>query len=155
MVKVSRVAAPNTLENCSFQISPYSCVYTRIGIIYEKTNGQIPLGLSLGKQIHKNLVINIPGDPGAVSRVGRKLGRRKFSRTGGRAPGMLLLTNQFQVSFQCLSLIVLYPIAGQHLSRCFPDLLTGRSLPANSAVRCRSAYLSGSFRRAFFEKSFQ
>ena len=35
----------------------------------------------------------ILGDPGAVSRVWKR-GRRKFSRTNERAPGMLLLTDQ-------------------------------------------------------------
>ena len=39
------------------------------------------------------------GQPGAEKR------RRKFSRTGEITPGMLLLTNQFHDSFECLSLI--------------------------------------------------
>ena len=38
----------NTLGNCFFQISFYSLAYVRI--IYEKTNGQVPLGPLLGKQ---------------------------------------------------------------------------------------------------------
>ena len=38
----------NTLENCSFQISSYSCAYVRI--IYEKTKGQVSLGPLMGKQ---------------------------------------------------------------------------------------------------------
>ena len=32
----------NILENCFFQISSYSHAY--VGIIYEKTKGQVPLG---------------------------------------------------------------------------------------------------------------
>ena len=60
--------------------------------------------------------------------------RRKFSRTGERTPGILLLMNQFQDSLECLSLIGHKTIEGQHLShlsRCFRDLLIRRSLPAN------------------------
>ena len=60
--------------------------------------------------------------------------RRKFSRTGERTPGILLLMNQFQDSLECLSLIGHKTIEGQHLSRCFRDLLIRRSLPANSTV---------------------
>ena len=71
------------------------------------------------------------------------LGKRwlKFSRTDERGPGMLLLTNQFHKSFECLSLIwaqkyytFSFPIGGQDLSCCFHDLLIQRSLPVNSTV---------------------
>ena len=41
---------------------------------------------------------------------GRDKRRPKFSRTGERDPGMLLLTNQFHDSFEYLSLT----IGGQH-----------------------------------------
>ena len=37
--------------------------------------------------------------------MGRDKRRRKFSRTGERAPGMLLLPNQFHNSIEYLSLI--------------------------------------------------
>ena len=44
-----------------------------------------------------NQLATIPGDPGAVSRVGRKLrARRKFSSTDERAPGYRLSPNYFQ-----------------------------------------------------------
>ena len=44
-----------------------------------------------------NHLATIPGDPGAVSRVGRKLrARRKFSSTDERAPGYRLSPNYFQ-----------------------------------------------------------
>ena len=39
-----------TLENCSIQFSCYLCVYVAVGIIYEKTKGQIPFKPSWGKQ---------------------------------------------------------------------------------------------------------
>ena len=42
------MSCDNTLENCFFQISFYSRAY--LCIIYEKTNGQVPLGPLLGKQ---------------------------------------------------------------------------------------------------------
>ena len=60
--------------------------------------------------------------------------QRKFSRKGDRTPGILLLTNQFQDSLECFSLIGRKTIEGQHLSRCFRDLLIRRSLPVNSTV---------------------
>ena len=60
--------------------------------------------------------------------------QRKFSRKGDRTPGILLLTNQFQDSLECFSVIGRKTIEGQHLSRCFRDLLIRRSLPANSTV---------------------
>ena len=41
---------------------------------------------------------------------------------------------QFQDSLECFSLIGRKTIEGQHLSRCFRDLLIRRSLPANSTV---------------------
>ena len=63
--------------------------------------------------------------------LGQEKQRRQFSRRGDRAPGMLLLTNQFHDSLECLSLI---PIRGQHLLRCFRDLPKPRSLFANSTV---------------------
>ena len=72
-------------------------------------------------------------------------------RAGEGAPRMLLLTNQFHDSFKCL--IFLCPIGGQRLLRCFRDLIK-RRLPANSTVCQRSPYLSGPYRRAFFEKIF-
>ena len=82
--------------------------------------------------------------------------RRKFSTTGERAPGMVLLTNQFHDSFECLSLIghkkyICCPIGGQNLSRCFHHLLMRWSSAANSTFRL---YLSGCCRRAFFREEF-
>ena len=53
--------------------------------------------------------------------------RRKFSRAGERAPGMLLLTDQFHNSFEL-------SISGRHLSDYLRDLLIPRSLPASSTV---------------------
>ena len=45
---------------------------------------------------------------------GRDKRRRKFTRTGERTHGMLLLKNQFHYSLECLSLIVfLCPIGSQ------------------------------------------
>lgn len=53
--------------------------------------------------------------------------RRKFSRAGERAPGMLLLTDQFHNSSEL-------SISGRHLSHYLHDLLIPRSLPASSTV---------------------
>ena len=47
----------------------------------------------------------MPGFPGAVSWV-RRNGRQILLRTGEGAPGILLLTNLFHDSFECLSVIV-------------------------------------------------
>ena len=54
---------------------------------------------------------------------GENVWRRKFSRTGERAPGMLHLTNQFHHSFDCLSLIFFVSYQ-RTVSRCFLDLPT-------------------------------
>ena len=72
------------------------------------------------------------GDP-RVGQLGQEKRRLKFSRTGKRAQGIILLTNQFYDIFECLS-VFLCPIRGQHLSGCFPDLIK-RSSPVNSTVR--------------------
>ena len=83
--------------------------------------------------------------------------KRQVSRTGERAHGMLLLTNQFHDSSERLSVTGHKNIGGQHLSRCFHDLLIRRSLPANVTVRstCDSTLLAHvvqlSSRRAFSE----
>ena len=48
---------------------------------------------------------NIFGEPGD-GQLGQEKRRRKFSpRTGRRAPGMLLLTNNYHDSFECFSVI--------------------------------------------------
>jgi len=74
---------------------------------------------------------------------GREKQWQKVSRTGKRAPGMLLLMNQLQGSVECLSLIGHKNMRKKYfcaqsetsfLSRCFRDLLIRRSLPANSTV---------------------
>ena len=75
--------------------------------------------------LHFGWSLTILGSLGAVSRVGKNGGEiGKFSRTGERAPGVLLLLNQFHDSFEFLSLI------GHKnnrrpaiLSRCFRGLL--------------------------------
>lgn len=62
----------------------------------------------------------------------------KFSRTGERATGRLLLTNQFHNSFECLSesdWVQKIFFGGQHLSCCFRDLLIQKSLPTNWTFR--------------------
>lgn len=46
-----------------------------------------------------------PRRPRADGQLGRGKRRQKISRTGERAPGMLLLNNQFHDSFECLSVI--------------------------------------------------
>ena len=51
------------------------------------------------------IILIMPGYPGAVSWV-RKNGREIFLKTGERAPGIILLTNLFHGSFECLSVIV-------------------------------------------------
>ena len=71
--------------------------------------------------------LSIIEEPEVVSWI-RKYGGERFSRTGERAPGILLFTNQFHYSFQCLSFIGLKKcfsasIGGQYLSRCFRGLL--------------------------------
>ena len=69
---------------------------------------------------------HILGDPGAVSQVWKR-GRRKFSRTGERAPGMLPSTDQFQDSSERFSVIWhKNTIWDQYLSYCFRDLLIRR-----------------------------
>ena len=74
---------------------------------------------------------------------GHEKRQRNFSRTGRRAAGMLLLTNQFLDLFECLSAI-------GHRKK-FRDLLIRRSLPANSTV-CRTCLAPAgelSWRRVF------
>ena len=89
--------------------------------------------------------------------LGQEKRQWKFPRTGERARGMLLLTNQFHDSSECLSVIGHKNIGDQHLSRCFHDLLIRRSLPANLTVccTCDSSLLphavQPSSRRAFSE----
>ena len=90
----------------------------------------------------------------------REKRRRKFSRTGERALGMLRLTNKFHGSFEC-SLTgnkkkILCPIGGQHrLSCCSSDLLIRRSLPVNSTVcrTCLARTRELSSRRVFSENT--
>ena len=61
--------------------------------------------LSTGKEsVNVNFVMMHTRRPRG-GQLGREELRRKFSRTVERAPGMLLLKNQFHDSFQCLSLI--------------------------------------------------
>ena len=45
---------------------------------------------------------------------------------------MLLLTNQFHDSFECLSMIGYKTIGGQYLSRCFRDPLIRRPCVARA-----------------------
>ena len=62
---------------------------------------------------------------------------RDFRETGPRPEKLAGLSRngpQFQDSLECFSLIGRKTIEGQHLSRCFRDLLIRRSLPANSTV---------------------
>ena len=74
-----------------------------------------------------NIHLRRPGG----GQLGREKRRRKFSRTGERALGMLRLTNKFHDSFE-------YSLTGQHsLSCCSSDLLIRRSLTVNSTV-CRT-----------------
>ena len=91
--------------------------------------------------------------------LGREKRRRKFSRTGERALGMLRLTNKFHDSFEC-SLTghkkKWGPIGGQHsLSCCSSDLLIRRSLPVNSTVcrTCLARAREPSSRRVFSENT--
>ena len=79
---------------------------------------------NLGSYRKSFLLRFILGDPGAVSWVSKN---EKFSRMGERAPGMLLLTNQFHDLFECLFVDCLCPIRGKNLSRGFRDLLIRRS----------------------------
>jgi len=68
-----------------------------------------------------------------VSRVGINGGESFQERA--RVSRVLLLTNQFHDSFECLSLIWYKIIGGQYLSCCFRDPLIRRSFPANSTFR--------------------
>ena len=76
---------------------------------------------------------------------GRDKRRRKFSRTGERAPGVLLLKNQFHDSIECLSLIGL-----KNRKPASIALVSWSSY--TKELTCKldfSPYLSGSSRRAF------
>ena len=76
---------------------------------------------------------------------GRDKRRRKFSKTGERAPGVLLLKNQFHDSIECLSLIGLKNWKSASIA-----LLSWSSY--RKELTCKldfSPYLSGSYRRAF------
>ena len=90
----------------------------------------------------------ILGDPGAVSRVWKR-GQRKFSRTNERAPGMLLLTDQFHDSSERFSVIG----HKNTIWRSSQIYRTAFVIFLYEGVY-RSPYLSGSARRAFFGKSF-
>ena len=68
---------------------------------------------------------------------------------------MLLLTNQLLDLFKCLSLIVFVPNRRPASIVLLRDLLVQGSLPESSTVHCRSLYMSGTRKRAFFETSFQ
>ena len=99
------------------------------------------------------------------SQLGQEKRRRKFLRTGRRASGVLLLKEQFLKEqlrglCECLSVtghkkIIMCPVRGQHLSRCFRDLLIRRGSPANSTVRRTCLALTGqlSSRRVFSENA--
>ena len=74
--------------------------------------------------------------------VGSGKTAEKFSRTGRRGPGILLLTNQIHEFLSLIGYkkIFLCPIRGRDLnvSRCFRDLLIRRSSPA--ALSWRRAF---------------
>ena len=79
-----------------------------------------------------NQLATIPGDPGAVSRVGRKLrARRNFSSSDERAPGYRLSPNYFQ-KFKHMSppdwtrntcFVLLCPIGEQFLLSSFREFV--------------------------------
>ena len=76
---------------------------------------------------------------------GRDKRRRKFPKTGERAPGMLLLTNQFHNSVECLSLI-------GHKNRRPASIALLSWSSYRKELTCKldfSPYLAGSCRRAF------
>ena len=94
----------------------------------------------------------MPGFPGAVSWV-RRNGRQILLRTGEGAPGILLLTNLFYDSFECLSVIVFFvpnrrPVTIPLLSWSF------NTKKFTCKLGC-SPYPSGSCRKAFSKMSFQ
>ena len=97
--KLSKFLAPDKLEN-------HTSSEVKERRRREKNNGNVEL---LNNCLTKDVLFSreelILEDQGAVGRVRREKRRRKFSRTGERAPGMLLLTNQFHDSFECLSRI--------------------------------------------------
>ena len=101
------------------------------------------------------IVLYILKDPGAVSRV-RKNSGESFQE-GAREPlgSYCKRTSSTTYSNACLSLgtktqkIFLCPIGGQHLSRCFRDLLKQRILPA---VRCTCLASESFLREAFSAK---
>ena len=77
-----------------------------IGQLSEFRSGRLQLGKILQETKTLNSsTIAFSDTQGRSFGSGENVWRRKFSRTGERAPGMLHLTNQFHHSFDCLSLI--------------------------------------------------
>ena len=96
LVKPNRLK-PKTTTFCGFAKHFLNAIVILIILLREI--------LSTGKEsVNVNFVMMHTRRPRG-GQLGREKLRRKFLRTVARAPGMLLLKNQFPDSFQCLSLI--------------------------------------------------
>ena len=90
------------------------------------------------------------GDP-RVGQLGQEKRRLKFSRTGKRAQGIILLTNQFYDIFECLSVFV-----PNQRSASIGLLSWSHKKEFTCKLDCSPCTsLARSGLRAFFEQSFQ